>query len=52
MWGQGDDGRKIHWVKYIYKLKQKGGLVAKDIHKFNATFLGKWKWRVMEEQSG
>jgi len=54
LWGWGKEKRPVAWVswKNICKPKEEGGLGIRDIRKFNAAFLAKWRWRCISEEKG
>ena len=54
LWGWGFEGRKIAWVKWeqMCKPKEEGRLGLKDMRFFNFALLGKWKWRLVNEEPG
>jgi len=45
LWGWGQEGRKIAWVRWekLCRPKQEGGLGIRDLGKFSVALLGKWK---------
>jgi hypothetical protein len=51
LWGGSDEAKKIHWVKWerVCKPKEEGGLGIKDLKLFNIALLGKWWWRLKNE---
>jgi len=54
LWGWGKEKRPLAWVswKNICKPKEEGGLGIRDICKFNAALLAKWRWRCISEEKG
>jgi len=54
MWGWGRENRSIPWVSWekICSPLEKGGLLVKDVKKFNGSLLAKWKWRLMRGEKG
>jgi len=36
----------------LCKLREEGGLGLRDIRKFNAAHLAKWKWRYISDENG
>ena len=46
-----EDRRKLSWVKWnkCCSSKQKGGLGIKNIETFNHALVGKWLWRLLNE---
>ena len=51
LWGEGSEQRRIAWVKWktVCLPKEKGGLGIKDLRKFNAALLGKWRWDLFQQ---
>jgi len=54
IWHWRFDGRKIAWVtwKKVCSPIEVGGLGIRDIGRFNALLLAKWKWRIVVEVVG
>jgi len=54
LWGWGRENRPIPWVSWdkLCRPLEEGRLGIKDIRKFNATLLAKWKWRLMSGEKG
>jgi len=54
LWGWGRENRLISWVSWdnICRPLEEGGLEIKDVRKFNAALLAKWKWRLMSGEKG
>ncbi|XP_030936458.1 uncharacterized protein LOC115961661 [Quercus lobata] len=48
-WGYGGEHRKSHWVKWerLCEAKEGGGMVFKEIEKFNDALLVKQVWRLI-----
>ena len=48
-WGQKEDEKKIHWVKWLTltKRKEKGGMGFKDLYLLNIALLAKQCWRII-----
>ena len=46
MWGKGEVGGKIAWMKWerVCLPKKEGELGVKNIKLFNITLLAKWRW--------
>lgn len=52
LWGGTEEDRKIAWVRWaqICRPKAEGGLGVKDLESFNLALLGKWRWRLLQNQ--
>jgi len=52
LWDLGKENKPIPWVsrENLCKSKQEDDLGIKDIWKFNAALLAKWKWRLVSEE--
>ena len=52
-WGQRDDRRKIHWIKWddLTKSKDVGGMGFRDLAKFNDSLLTKQAWHILHNQN-
>lgn len=53
LWGGSEEDRKIAWVSWaqLCKTKAEGGLGIKDLDSFNVALLGKWRWRLLQNQN-
>ena len=51
-WNDGEDKRKFHLVNWaiICEPKKEGGLGIRPLKQLNHALLGKWLWRLGEEQ--
>lgn len=51
-WGGNYERKKIARVKWseVCKPKKSGGLGIKELHLFNLSLLGKWRWRLEREE--
>lgn len=52
-WGQEEDIRELHWVKWdcVMASKEKGGLDIGSLDAFNKAFLFKWKWEFLKNKA-
>ncbi|CAL0323583.1 unnamed protein product [Lupinus luteus] len=52
LWGHRRNGKGIAWVAWseVCKPKMQGGLGVKDLSRFNAALLGKWRWHRLTEK--
>lgn len=48
-WSKGSGKRSMHWIAWqrLGLPKNEGGLVFRDLDKFNLALLGKQAWRIM-----
>ncbi|GKU94416.1 hypothetical protein SLEP1_g7914 [Rubroshorea leprosula] len=53
LWGGSEENNRISWVRWdsVYKSKDEGGLGVKNLGTFNVALLGKWRWRLLEEEN-
>ena len=52
LWGGVSEQNKIAWIRWetVCLPKEDGGLGVKDISSFNLSLLGKWKWKLFQNQ--
>ena len=52
LWGGASEQNKIAWIKWEMMClpKEEEGLGVKDIRSFNTSLLGKWKWKLFQNQ--
>ena len=52
-WGQREERRKIHWVRWkeLCKPKGEGGIGFKDLALYNDVFLAKQAWRLLQNRN-
>lgn len=53
LWGGSIEIKKTYWVKWnvVCKPKRSSGLGIKDVHLFNLSLLGKWLWRIVNNEN-
>ncbi|GKV19324.1 hypothetical protein SLEP1_g29604 [Rubroshorea leprosula] len=53
LWGGSEENKRISWVGWdsVCKSKEEGGLGVKNLGIFNVALLGKWRWRLLEEEN-
>ncbi|CAK8538809.1 unnamed protein product [Lathyrus sativus] len=53
LWGRDKKKKKVNWIKWenVCCSKKDGGLGVKYYGKFNLALLGKWKWRILNEEN-
>ena len=52
LWDGASEQNKIAWIRWetVCLPKEDGGLGVKVIWSFNTTLLGKWKWKLFQNQ--
>ena len=50
--GEGEEDYLLGKLGSCVKPREEGGLGVRDIRKFNATLLAKWRWRYISEEKG
>ena len=54
LWGGVGGGRKISWVNWnsVCQAKENSGLGLRDVRVLNVSLLAKWKWRLLDGETG
>lgn len=52
LWGGSDEVRKVAWISWnkVCLPKTLGGLGIRNIELFNLALLGKWRWRMLDDE--